>query len=354
MQFRLQSYIFASLLTCSLVAQSVTTGFPDLNPAGSAGSNAIPFSTYFGATPGSWTELTVLPVAELQSKGLSVGASPTSIAFAASGTGTLNFPQIRVTIGHLNASPMISGFAGALAGGSSLINNLTTGSVSWNCVANTWSPLWSGTTPFAWDGVRDVGVLVTVSGTTCATTTGWNGTFRRESVLQRMYASGWNAFSPTNSAINALKSRWTWTVPATPGAVLSYGYGVGGSTGTPLIETVGQPLTGNTAFALHVSSAYIGAPAVLAMSNAPTYMDIGVQGLTFPLLVDPTPGTWLGVVPGVVDGSGAVEWNLPIPAWSSLVGASVALQAIVFDPSGVPTAVGPATATGGMLVTIGG
>lgn len=354
MKLRLPTLLVASLATSAVLAQSATTGFPDLNPSGGAGCNAIPFSTYFGAMPGSWTELTVLPAAMLQAKGVPAGSSPTSLAFAPCGSGVLHFPQIRIIVGHLSSTSSPASFSSVFADTTSIMDNAMSGPIDWNCTGSAWSPLWTGATSFVWDGTRSVGVLISVAGTTCSTTTAWTGTFMRENTLSRSYASGFGAFAPTTSSINALKSRWTWSTPPMAGSVLAYGNGVSGLNGTPTLDAIGQPLIGNPTFAVHLASAYAGVPSVLAISHTPGYVEIGVPGSSFPLLVDPTPGMWLGALPSVVSASGHSIWSLPIPTSSALVGASFALQAIVFDPSGVPTVVGPATASPGLLVTVGG
>lgn len=349
MLFRLSTAAFA--LALGLAAQSTVSGFPDLNPSGGAGCNAIPYSTYFGPNPGSWTELTVISAFELHVRGVPVGSSPSSIAMAACGTGTLHIPQMTMRVGHV--VPGATTFASALDNADVLVDTVSAGPVSWPCQAAQWSPVWSGTSTFAWDGYRDIALCVSVAGTTCTTNVAWTGTFMRENTNLRAWASGFNAAYPTSSGMSGLKSKWTWAPPGVPSSVMTFGTAVAGVGGAPTLSPLGAPTVGNPAFGLLTSGASGGSVAFLALSSTPAYFDIGVPGHPFALLVDPTPGLWIGAIPGLTDAWGAATWGLPVPQMPGLVGVAIASQVIVMDPTGSPTLLGTASATAGLIVTIG-
>jgi hypothetical protein len=153
--------------------------------------------------------------------------------------------------------------------------------------------------------------------------------------------------------MSALKSKWTWAPPGVPSSVMAFGSPVAGAGGAPTLAPLGAPTVGNPAFGLSTTGASGLSPAFLAISSAPAYYDIGTPGHPFAILVDPSPGLWIGMIPGVTDAWGGATWGLPVPAIPGLVGVALASQVIVFDPTGSPTVFGAASATSGLLVTIG-
>lgn len=115
---------------------------------------------------------------------------------------------------------------------------------------------------------------------------------------------------------------------------VSYGQGVAGSGAlVPTLEQVGDPVLGNSAFALRSEQLLGGAPSALLISFAPA--NVAVLGVT--LLVDPAFAITL---PTVAQGSvgqpgvGTATWSAPIPSDGLLDGGTVYTQVLSIDAAG--------------------
>jgi hypothetical protein len=116
-----------------------------------------------------------------------------------------------------------------------------------------------------------------------------------------------------------------------------FGAGCAGSTGVPAI-TINDPSLGNAGFAISLTGATAGNPAVLGMSTASTPstgcgLEIGILPGQLLLPSGPIGFTVVGL-------GGNASVNLPIPPVPALHGATVFAQWAVTDPAGAFTAGG--------------
>jgi hypothetical protein len=118
------------------------------------------------------------------------------------------------------------------------------------------------------------------------------------------------------------------TLPGNPASAL-YGSGCPGTPGVPKIGTdFGPPALGNLSFTVRVANALVGSTAICGISTAK---------LTLPLLgctlkIDPTQPGFVIMPPQPVAPDGVAALPAPIPHKLGLVGVTVYLQAVVFDP----------------------
>ncbi|MBL8731316.1 MAG: hypothetical protein JNN13_02985 [Planctomycetes bacterium] len=109
----------------------------------------------------------------------------------------------------------------------------------------------------------------------------------------------------------------------------TYGLGCAGTANhVPAISATGLPQLGNSGFQLHVGN---GLPFSIAVANvgpSPTQIQIG----SCRILVSPP---WTLMSPVLLDGLGAADTPLPVPATPTLAGATLHFQYLVLDPNGL-------------------
>lgn len=133
---------------------------------------------------------------------------------------------------------------------------------------------------------------------------------------------------------------------AGPGHAVAFGAGLPGGNGqVPLLFASGCPTPG-ALLHLGVQNAAGGATALLVLGTN----EVALPFLGGTLLVDPAigvPHALLG--PAAYPGVGAVGWTFAIPADPTLIGATISLQELVADPTGVQGA----TLSRGLRLTFG-
>lgn len=212
------------LALCLALATSAATaqvfGFDDDDPATGV-VNAFPFSA---STTTGQTSLHAYRAAGLVARGLCPGAVLIDVAVApASGTsGTYSVPQARVQVGHLTTSPPVPGAWTTHLDQPVTVHDLASGPYTFPWAFDTYSSLPGfGASAFVWDGVRDIGILITTSA-------GATGTFSsRRSNEPRMYVPIFDATTqtPTSTVNYAMEVRMTFVPPA--GCALKTVYGTG-------------------------------------------------------------------------------------------------------------------------------
>jgi hypothetical protein len=344
------------LLAPSTFGQVTNVYLPDSNAAGGAAANMIPFSDIFGAAPGSWSHLTIIPASMLAAQGVLPGDKLVDIRFAPCGTGVITMPNVQVVVGHL-VSPLptfslLNGFADTAV----VYDSAASGPLTYPCVANTWCSLGVGGGNLGWDGVSDVGVYTTHSGLSINTTTGWQGSFWRAGALMRHYVNSYQATMALSSILNGLKIGLVFANATTfPAMLTQYGQGSAGWNGIPALVANEFPTFGNQAFGLALTQALPGSMAVLIVSSAPADVQMGV-GADVRLLVDLSPSATPLFFPMPVGGFGTAFFGAAIPSWGpGLEGFTVFCQwAVVGDQAAAMTVYGlPLALTDGLAITLG-
>jgi hypothetical protein len=352
----LTAAVLLVLFASSAPAQVTDVFLPDANAAGGASANMIPFSDVFGANPGAWSHLTVIPASLLAARGVLPGDQLIDLRFAPCGTGTVVMPSVQVVVGHVVAPlptfALMNGFADFVT----IYDSTFSGPLAYPCVANTWSALGIGGGSFAWNGASDVGVYTTHSGLSIVSTTGWQGSFWREASLMRHYANSYQASMALSSILNGLKTGLVFANPAVvPATLTQYGQGSAGSFGVPAFTTPQSPSFGNPGFGVGVTQATPGSTAVLLASSAATEVQVGT-GADVRLLVDLSPAAAPFLVVSPVDSFGNAFFGVGVPHYvPGLDGFTVYCQwAVVGDPNAAMTVYGaPLAFTDGLRITLG-
>lgn len=344
-------------LVVAAPAQIVDAYLPDPSPSTGVAANSIPFNPAFGATPGAFTQMIVVSATHLAAQGLQAGAELVDVRLAPCGSGTLVMPSFRAAVGHLQTPYPTPLMAGAFVQQTVLYDSDATGPFSWNVVGGQWCSFGLGGGGFMWDGVSDVGFYTTHQGLSLSSASGWPGTFWRGGSAQRLYAPGFDSSVASVTSASALKIATTWAVGADAYAYAApYGQGASGSFGAPYLWAVGDPQFGNANFAVGLSNAPVGLPALLVASAQPLDLPIGAGGASARLLVDVGPASLLGLFPATVDATGSASLAFPLGAYdAALAGLHVFAQWFVFgDPQGTPTVFGfSVAATAGLDLRIG-
>jgi hypothetical protein len=329
---------------------------PDANASSGLICNMIPFSSVFGTTVGAWSHLTIIPAPMLAAQGVLPGQKLVDIQFAPCGTGIVHIPNIQVMVGHLqNPLPtfsLLNGFADQ----TSVYDSTGSGTLSFQCVANTWSSMGIGGGNLAWDGMSDVGVYTTHSGLSISSSTGWQGSFWRDATMMRHYVNAYQATMALTSSLSGLKVGLVFVDPVSfPATRISYGQGAAGTSGVPILDAQEAPYFGNNAFGLAVLQARPGAVAVLMISTVAVDMQIGV-GSDVHLMVDLSPTATSFLIPLPVNGFGTAFFPAPLPNYvPGLAGLTVFCQwAILGDPNGQFTIYNlPLAMTDGLMLSLG-
>jgi hypothetical protein len=155
------------IATSFCAAQNTLVEFPD-NLLSTGATNTQPFNS--GTTTTGFTSFMVYPgistpnfPTSLQSSGVQPGSFLTEIAVVpvASGTYTSG-PNLQIHVGHLlNPVTSPSGWLSNLDNPVLIYDAATHGVLSFPYTLNTYAPILSmAANSFAWDGVRDVGVMI--------------------------------------------------------------------------------------------------------------------------------------------------------------------------------------------------
>lgn len=353
-----QRTVAASLALLAAVSrgQVVEAYAPDANAAGGAAANSIPFNPGFGALPGAFTQMLVVPAAFLSAAGATPGAQLFDVALAPAGTGTLTFPQFELRVGHVAAPYPAPQLAGALTDAAVLYDTDASGPFFWSVVGNQWNSFGVGGGGFVWNGVDDVGVYTTHAGLQL-NSAGWPGTFWRGGTQTRLYAPGYEAATASVMSASALKVRLSFAAgPDAFAYAATYGPATSGSVGAPFVFTAGEPQFGNASFGVILANAYPGSLGVLAWSAAPAAFPIGAAGASVRMNVDLTGLVPSGFFLAPVDSSGLAGLNLPIGAFDPNVAGThfYAQWFVLGDPQGKSTIFGvPVAATAGLDLRIG-
>jgi hypothetical protein len=353
----LAALLAALVLSAAPASGQVTTVYlPDANAGSGVVCNMIPFSPVFGNPAGAWTQLTIVPASMLASQGVPPGHRLVDVRFAPCGSGLVQINDVQILAGHL-VSPLptfslADGFSDAVV----VHDSGASGPLAFACTANTWSSLGVGGGGFVWNGLADVGIYSTHGGVAISSTTGWQGSFWRESALMRHYVNAYQATSALTSSLNALKTSLVFADPAaTPASVTGYGPATPGALGVPHCVVAESPAFGNAAFGVGLWQAWPGATAVLLVSSSTANVAIGLSS-DVRLLVDLTPGATPLLFAIAASAGGSAWLPAPIPAWDpALAGFTAHCQwAIVGDPGGQPTVLGvPLAMTAGVSITVG-
>jgi hypothetical protein len=234
MMFQRRSAVaLLAVASCAAVsfAQSVAVEFPDSNLATGA-TNTQPFGV-----SSAFTQLIVYPglttptfTTSLQSAGILPTQSLTELAVdpAAAGSGTFATSQAYVYIGHLLNNPSVSNqWIANLDNPTLLWDSTIDGPFTFPWVSATWSPLpMRPNAQFFWDGVRDVGILITVQA-------GSTGTFTVRTPATAIYprhgTTTFNAapgVAQTTTGLLGMRMRMTWA-PGFSQTALTGGGGTG-------------------------------------------------------------------------------------------------------------------------------
>jgi hypothetical protein len=339
-----------------LRAQVTSVYLPDANAGAGVAANMIPFSSVFGPVPGAWTHLTIIPASVLASHGVLPGDRLLDIQFAPCGSGTITMPSVQVLAGHLVSPIPTFSLANAFADQSLVYDSSASGPHSFSCVANAWSSLGVGGGNFAWDGVRDVGIYTSHAGLTINSTSGWQGSFWRDSALMRHYVNAYQATMALTSALSGLKIGLVFANPfSAPASLVPYGQPAAGGPGFPSFVATEMPTFGNPWFGVGVVNALPGAIAVLIASSGAADVPIGA-GVDVRLAVDLSFAAASFMVAMPVNGFGIAYFPAPVPQYfPGLAGLTVFCQgAIVGDPNAPMTLYGiPLALTSGLAITPG-
>ncbi|HYC77571.1 MAG TPA: proprotein convertase P-domain-containing protein [Planctomycetota bacterium] len=295
--------ILSGALAAAASGQSQTVAFvEDPNPAVGI-ANVIPFNQI-----GGYTSIHVYKADLLHAAGVAPFSTLLDFAITSSSAGTYSAPSAQVQVGHLaDDTPQPGAWTSTLAA-PVVVHASTAGPYAFPYVANAWISLPGfGAAGFVWDGVRDVGVLI-------STAPGATGGFsaRRTDFQPRL---GVNVFGavlqpPTSTGFFALKARLTFSgappQPNTPEATLTLN-GAGALTvhgGDLLTVVVSSTTLLNQPFLILTSSTISGAHYQFTGQT----FDLGNPALNFLDVFAITPG---GVVPltsaqpiGALDGGG--------------------------------------------------
>lgn len=223
--------IAAASCAAVTVAQTTVVEFPDANLAAGA-TNTQPFGTTT-----AFTQFIVYPglttptfTTSLQSAGVLPTQSLAELAVdpAAAGSGTYSTPQAYVYIGHLLNNPSLPNqWIANLDNPTLLWDSTTDGAFTFPWTSATWTPLpMRPNAQFFWDGVRDVGILITVQvGATGSFTvrTPSTGIYPRHGTTSFNAAPG---VAQTTTAFLGMRMRMTWA-PSFSQTATTGGGGVG-------------------------------------------------------------------------------------------------------------------------------
>jgi hypothetical protein len=344
--------VLAPPATC----QITNVYLPDANPATGVICNAIPFSSVFGANPGAWSHLTIVPASQLFAQGVLPGHRLVDIRFAPCGSGTIHMPNAQVIVGHLVSPLPTFSLANGFADQTLVYDSTVSGPLDYACTANTWSSLAVGGGSLAWDGFSDVGIFTTHAGLTITSTTGWQGSFWREASLMRHYVNAYQATIALTSSLSGLKMSLVFADPVSlPALAIHYGQGSAGSAGIPAFAVPELPFFGNPAFGLGLQQAHPASTAVLIVSSASSESQIGV-GSDVRLLVDVSSSAASLLITMPVTAAGGAFLPAPVPVFASgLVNFTVYCQwAVLGDPNGQMTLLGvPLALSDGLAITLG-
>jgi hypothetical protein len=338
-------------------AQFVDAHVPDADPTTGVAANSIPFNPNFGAQPGAFTQMLIVPASFLTAQGVTPGAQLYDLALAPSGSGTLTMPSFQLRVGHLPTVYPAPQLAGAFADSVSLYDSDASGPYSWSVFGNQWCSFGLGGGGFTWDGVRDVGVYTSHQGLILSSPTGWPGTFWRGGSQTRLYAPGYAAASASVISVSALKVKLGFaTGPDAFAYSSTYGVPTAGQYGNPFIFSVGEPQFDNASFGVILANASPFSTAVLAWSAAAVDWPIGTQGHNVRMAVDLSGLVPFGFFVTPVDGAGLAGVSTPIGSFDpALAGLHLYAQWFVLgDAGGKPTTFGvPVAATAGLALRIG-
>lgn len=285
--------LVASLL--ALVASSVSPQnwpIPDNLPAMGA-CNALPF----GLPASSFSKF------QTRCTAADLGAAPnlvTGLGFSSCATGRVSFGQIEIVLDHIPASqPLSTTFASNLTPAAVTVLNAT--NYTWNVVADAWNEVGLQSS-FAYNGVDDVVVQITVSNSTSMPPGFHRGT------RERIWWLGAGAPPAVGlSDFGAAKIEVSMRMARTS----SHGDACSSSVTSPRHELVGAPQPGGVQSFSLANGVANGVAALLVGTTigSPWPIDLGVIGM---------PGchsyTDAAVVLAVLldaSGAGAFTWTIP-------------------------------------------
>ncbi len=294
---------------------------PD-NDATNGSCNIFPFGSTGGANVKCQQLVTAAELAN--QPGLITG-----IGFAQCGEGIHHFDTIQVVLAHKpGAGSLVATFA------QNLVADVTTvvagSNYDWNLPANSWQEVGLQNT-FAYNGVDNLVVEVTVTGSQWTSTGALGSAGLRAGSHQRVYAANWPGTPPasgTLAATFALKIE----IDMGTAKVSSYGRGCAGSNGlTPKVSITGTPRIGQVVgFDLTGGLVNSIGLRVLGIGNAaPFPLDLVVVGAPGCLLYQDLAD--LSAV--LTDAAGAASMPLGIPLDPLLIGQWFYGQGGSFDPA---------------------
>ncbi len=334
--FRLRSFGVAALaiLTSVAVPAQVVFGTDDLVTTNGNG-NVFPFSQ--PAT--GYTTLNVVTAAQIHAAGVAPGATLLDLAVVATSAGTFSVPQAQILVGHLlfDGTALADQWAVNLDN-PAIVHDPTFGIYTFPYATNAWAPVPGvAAAGFFWDGVRDVGVYISVApGVT-------GGVAARRTSTNFRY--GLAAYLPTNqtpavATLTATKFRVTFSgsVPTfnTPQATLTLS-GTGSAAtldgGDALTVAVSSTTAPNASFLLLLSSSLTGGH--LPFTGQSVDLGFPAAGFSDVFLISGagfTPAN-AGVINffGALNGAGASAFSVPLPCGLALPRSYA--QVVILDPT---------------------
>ncbi len=311
----------ASLMLAAAALPAQSFFVPD-NDATTGNCNVFPFGSTGGANL-KYQQL--VTAAELNNApGLITG-----IGFAQCGEGRHHFDTIEVRLAHKpGTGSLVATFA------QNMVTDVTTvvsgSNYDWNLPASSWQDV-GLQQAFAYNGVDNLVVEVTVTGSQWTATGALGSAGLRAGSHQRVYANNWTTQPPATGTLTgtfALKIEIDLGVAK----VSSHGVGCAGSTGSaPRMAVLGLPQLGQTVtFALADGLPGSLGLRILGFTNASPYpVDLGLLGMPACLLY-----TELGdLAAALTDGAGAASQALTVPNDPTLTGVRLYGQWACFDPT---------------------
>lgn len=298
--------LLAVVLAPALAAQSFFV--PDNDPL-TGSCNVFPLGSTGGANLKYQTLVTAADLAN--QAGLITG-----LGFAQCGQGVHHFDTIEVLLDHTTASALTTTFANNIS--ASAVTVLSATNYDWNVGPNSWSDI-GLQDAFAYDGVRNIVLQITVTGSEWAQVGGLGSAGLRAGARQRLFANNWPTVPP---ATGTLSSSLALKVELDMGMakVSSHGRGCQGSNLLlPEIGIQGVPQLGQTvAFTVTNAIPLQFAAAVWGFDNhSPFPLDLTTAGLANCLQYFAIDSfAFLAT-----DGAGnAVGPSIPVPSSAAFVG----------------------------------
>jgi hypothetical protein len=326
--------VVLALLLAATASAQVVFGVDDLNPAVGTG-NVFPFNQ---PTTG-YTTLNIIKAAQIHAAGVAPGAALLDLAVAPTSTGTFNAPAAQILVGHLlNDDTALANQWSLNLDNPAIIHDPTFGAYTFPYTSSVWNSLPGvAGAGFVWDGVRDVGIYVSiapgVTGGFAARRTGTNPRYGLATYLPVNQ-------TPSVGSLTATKFRCSFsgTAPTanTPGATFTLN-GTGSAAildgGDLLNVAVSSTTAPNAPFLLLLSSTLFGGNVPLTGQA----LDLGNPAA---FLADVFQVSPLGFVPlnsgafnvfGSLNAAGAASFSFPMPCLLGLPRSYA--QVAIFDPT---------------------